>query len=119
MKEQLNLLLKRALSYFPTQLPVGTAQFDTFANDIIALAGNYADTDSMRFAIASMLIHAPHDKGSLSKHYFVVRLRKSAANQIASQVFQEIKTKQDAKNKPAEVTASNGTTPQNGKETAQ
>ncbi len=102
MKRQLNLLLKQILSRFPSKLPVGVAQFEAFCDEIIALAGNYADRDSMVFAIASMLIHAPHDKGSLSKHYFVVRLRKSAANQIASQAFQEIKTKQS---KPAEDTA--------------
>lgn len=91
----MKLLVKRLLSYFPNKLPVGTAQFESFANDIIELSGKYADELSMKFAIASMLIHAPHDKGSLSKHYFVVRLRKSAANQVASQVFQDIKAAQE------------------------
>jgi len=104
MRQQLRLLLTKALSYLPTKLPVGVTEFNKFADDVIALSGQYADRDSMRFAIASMLIHAPHDKGSLSKHYFVVRLRKSAANQVASQVFQEIKALQD-KPKPAEDTS--------------
>lgn len=95
-------LLKRLLSYLPSKLPVGTAQFDKFASDIIELSGPYADVDSMRFAIASMLIHADARHGSLSKHYFVVRLRKSAANQISSQVFQDIKAKQQAAHEAAE-----------------
>lgn len=101
----MKLIARRLLSYLPESLPVGTTQFDTFADDVIELAGNYADRDSMRFAIASMLIHAPAHKGALSKHYFVVRLRKSAANQIASQVFQDIKQEQDQKQKAASEAA--------------
>ncbi len=102
MKKQLKLIFKHLLSYIPEKLPVGITAFNQFADDIIELAGNYADKQSMLYAISSMLIHAPHDKGSLSKHYFVVRLRKSAANQVASQVFQQIKTAQE---KPAGDTA--------------
>lgn len=98
----MKLLLKRLFSRFATPLPVGMAEFDTWANSIIELGGQYADLDSLRFAIASMLIHADAKHGALPKHYFVVRLRKSAANQVASQVFQEIKEKQAAK--PVEVT---------------
>lgn len=105
--KQLVLTIKRLLSYLPTKLPVGTPQFETFADSIIELSGQYADRDSMRFAIASMVIHADHKAASLSKNYFVTRLRKSAANQVASQVFQDIKHKQDeaAKLKQAEDSA--------------
>lgn len=81
-------------SYFPTKLPVGTTEFEAWVDSIIELAGKYADRDSMKFAIASMLIHADARHGALSKQYFVTRLRKSAANQIASQVFQDLKQKQ-------------------------
>ncbi|CAM6004762.1 unnamed protein product [Sphagnum balticum] len=75
----------------------------------VHLEGKFADQDSMRFAIASILLHADSSKGSLPKHYFISRLRKSAANQIASQVFQDIKTKQQeaqvaAVSKPVEAT---------------
>ncbi len=109
--KQLRFALRYLLAFIPEKLPVGTTSMETFMLDIIDLAGQYADVDSMRFAIASMLIHAPANYGMLSKHYFIVRLRKSAANQIASQVFQEIKTKQaelEAKAKQeAEATATN------------
>lgn len=104
------LAIKRLLSYFPTKLPVGISQFESFADSIIELSGQYADVDSMRFAIASVLIHADHKYGSLPKNYFVVRLRKSAANQVASQVFQDIKTRQELAKQAAEVTAA--TTPE-------
>lgn len=88
-------LLKQFLSYFPSNLPVGKTEMSEFLNDIIELSGEYADRTSMEFAIASILIHAPSDKAALPKKYFVDRLRKSAANQVASQVFQDIKTAQD------------------------
>lgn len=83
------------MSYLPSKLPVGVSQFESFANDIIELSGQYADVDSMRFAIASMIIHADHKHAALPKQYFVTRLRKSAANQVASQIFQDIKTRQE------------------------
>lgn len=102
--ENARLLLKRILSYIPTPLPVGATEFDAWAASIIQLTGQYAEDTSMRFAIASILIHADSKKGSLSKHYFIARLRKSAANQVASQVFQDIKLKQDAAQKAAQAT---------------
>lgn len=103
---QLRYLLKYVLSYLPTPLPVGTTEFNRFADQIIELSGEYADRDSMRFAIASMVIHADHKAAALSKQYFVKRLRKSAANQIASQVFQDIKQLQE-KQKAEETAKTN------------
>lgn len=93
MIQQLKLI-KRLLSYFPTPLPVGLSQFNTWADSIIELSGDYADRDSMTFAIASMVIHLPAGTASVPKNFFVKSLRKSAANQVASQVFQDIKSKQ-------------------------
>jgi hypothetical protein len=93
---KVKLLLKQVRSYLPSQLPVGLTAFNAYADDIIELSGNFADKDSMVFAIASILIHIDAGTASVSKQYFVKRLRKSAANQVASQVFQDIKTKQQA-----------------------
>lgn len=101
----MKLLLKRLLSRIPTSLPVGLSEFETWSDSIIELSGTFADLDSMKFAIASILIHADARHGALPKNYFVSRLRKSAANQIASQIFQTIKTQQAEKQKQAEVTA--------------
>lgn len=88
------MLFKRFLSHFPTKLPVGLTEFNEWSDSIIALSGQFADTDSMRYAIASNLIHLPHTKSKVPKAYFVNTLRKAAANQVASQVFQDIKLKQ-------------------------
>src|ERR1700677_3822792 len=92
-------------------LPVGKTEMQAFMDDLIQLAGNYADKTSMEFAIASVLMHAPSDKGSLSKRYFLDRLRKSAANQVASQVFQDIKEQQAAAQAAAQAKVVEDTTP--------
>lgn len=88
------LFVKRVLSHFATPLPVSLPQFNSFVDDIIELSGQYADRTSMEFAISSILIHADAKHGALPKVYFVDRLRKSAANQVASQVFQDVKIAQ-------------------------
>lgn len=89
----MNLTMKRILSYVPTRLPVGLTEFEAWSQDIVDLT-NFADPDSLRFAIASMVIHLPANTGLISKNHFVRGLRKSAANQVASQVFQDVKLKQ-------------------------
>lgn len=90
-------------------LPVGMQEFEEFSQRIIAQAGPYADEDSMKFALATSIIHADASKGSIPDKFFIDRLRKAAANQVASQVFQDIKNKQAAKAaQPVEDT----TTPQ-------
>lgn len=112
LKNLKNVLTKIYLQFLATRstpLPVGTKEFDVWSDSIIELSGQYADRDSMRFALASIMIHADAKHGSLSKKYFIDRLRKSAANQIASQVFQDIKTKQaEAAAKQSEAQPSDG-----------
>lgn len=93
-------------------LPVGMTEFNEFATRIISKAGQFADEDSMRFALASILIHADAKYGSLPDSYFVDRLRKSAANQIASQVFQDVKAKQAAALEAAKNQAEATTSPE-------
>ncbi len=78
----------------PRPLPVGLKEFNEFADRIIKKSGNFADRMSMEFALASILIHADAKYGSLPDSYFIDRLRKSAANQVASQVFQNVKAEQ-------------------------
>ncbi len=90
----MRLIFRQLLSYFPTRLPVGMTQMLIWMDEISSLAGDFADKDSMRYAIASNLIHLPHTKAKVPKAYFVNTLRKAAANQVASQIFHDIKTKQ-------------------------
>lgn len=103
MKRQLILSLKRLLSHYPTNLPVGLTEFNAWAASIIELAGPYADSESMLQAIANLLMHAsPIDKAQtarsrIPKAWFVKGLRKGAANQVAAHVFYEIQKKNEVK----------------------
>ncbi len=90
----LRRLLNKLLSYKKTKLPVGLTEFHAWADSIIDLTGKFADTDSMKWAIASQVQHLDHKVDSIPKDYFVRTLRKAAANQIAAQVFTDIKEKQ-------------------------
>jgi hypothetical protein len=84
------------MSFIPTRLPVGLTEFHTWADEVIALAGNFADRDSMVHALANMIQHSSHSKAFVSKRYFANCLVKAASNQIAAQAILDIR---DAKAK--------------------
>lgn len=86
--------LDALLSYFPRQLPRGMTEFKSWSERIIKLTGPLADEDSMRFALASQVMHLGPQSSTKSDRYFIRSLRKAAANQVVSQVFQDIKQKQ-------------------------
>lgn len=94
MIKYVTLLAKQLMSFFPTAVPTGLTEFHIWSNSIIELAGQFADSDSMKYAIASNLIHLPSTKAYMPKRYFVKAMRKAAANQVASQVFMDIKLAQ-------------------------
>jgi len=107
MRDQLKFWTSYALVYLPRPLPVGLTAFDAWAKRVIGLAGPYADEDSMRFALASNILHLGSQQAYVPDIYFLRVLRKAAANQVSSQVFQDIKLKQQlAAQAQAEVTAS-------------
>lgn len=87
-------ILAQDLQNLERQLPTGTQEFEEFVARVVSITGQFADYMSMKFALASILIHADAKHGSLPDKYFADRLVKSAANQVASQVFQDIKNQQ-------------------------
>ena len=99
------MVLEQTEAEIERPLPVGLTEFNAFAARIIAQAGAFADEDSMKFALATSIIHADASKGSLPDSFFINRLRKAAANQVASQVFQDIKAKQQAAQEAAKQQA--------------
>lgn len=101
--------LKKIASLFPTKLPVGLAEFNEWSDSIIELSGKFADEDSLKFAIASMVMHLGPQRSSVPKNYFVSSLRKTAANQVAGQVFLDIKEKQKAQQEAAKTAAQSTT----------
>lgn len=77
-------------------LPVGLQEFEEWSDRIIEKAGKFADTDSLKYTLATNILHAEPGKDTYPDSWFITRLRKAAANQIASQVFQDIKAKKTA-----------------------
>lgn len=90
----MKLILLKLLSFVPRNLPVGMKEFDIWSNRIISLSGPFADADSMKFALASQIMHLGAQNARMTDQYFIRSMRKAAANQVASQVFQDIKNKQ-------------------------
>lgn len=111
LKQKRRLARLRKESLEPSRLPVGLTEFNKFCDDIIELAGQFADRDSLVYAIASNIIHIKHDCDAVPKDYFVKCLRKAAANQVASDQFVRIKEihdkrmAEDMAAKQAEATA--------------
>lgn len=103
--KQIKYIYKLIMSYFPAKLPVGLTAMHKFCDDVIELSGKFADIDSMKFAIATTIIHLDQGSAYVSKQFFVRRMRKAAANQVASAIFQEVKKRQDEEKAKAEATA--------------
>lgn len=88
-------LVKYLHSYLATPLPVTMAEYETWVESIIELAGPVADNRSMRWAISNMVPHIPPTASSYPKRFFVKCLRKGATNQIVFGAIQNIKAEQE------------------------
>lgn len=99
--------LKQLVSYFPTVIPTGMTQFNTYLDSIVELTGPIADADSMKWVISNEIMRLSPGRDRIAKAFFVKSLRKYAANQLAASVVMELKTKQEAvlKTQQAEATA--------------
>lgn len=95
MRAKLKKAVRLILSYIPQPLPIGRQAHEAWASEIIALAG-MPDNDSMRFAVAVMVLHAERSQYTLSKQSFVKQLKRSAANEVAGALMSELKAKQKA-----------------------
>ena len=85
------------------------AEFDNWVSSIISTY-DFPDNLSVRFAIATMIMHQGSSTANLSKHYVSLLVKASMSKQIASAKFQEIKQQADTlatieKQKTAEATA--------------
>jgi hypothetical protein len=106
--------LRKLLAYRATPLPFGVTEFEAWASDIIYLF-DLPDNDSIRFSLASTIMHYPSANkentkafAKAPKAFFGNMIRKTAANQVAGFIMQELKAKQQAeatKQKEAEEAA--------------
>ncbi len=97
--------------FFPSPLPTGVSEFNSWVDSI---AYTYqlptSDQDSLRFSLASQVMHLGPTVASKPKYYFALALRAGAAKQIAGNAFYEVKQNQAARQAAlaAEATASVG-----------
>lgn len=77
----------------PSPLPQGVQEFHIWADSIIK-AYELPNNDSVLFMLATMILHAKEDMAHAPKEYFGLRARKSAANQVAAGIMQDLKQKQ-------------------------
>jgi thiamine pyrophosphate-dependent acetolactate synthase large subunit-like protein len=92
MKDTL-LKLSRMLFSDVTRLPIGLTEFNVWADSIIKLSG-LPNNDSMKFALSNVVMQLKPDQAYVSKEYLANILIKGAANEIAAQVFMDLKKKQ-------------------------
>lgn len=109
--KRLSNLIKRISSYFPTKLPLGMSDFETWSNTIISLLGPGLENipaDDIKFVLTTNLQRLGPDEDKRSIQYFVRVIRAAAIKQVSAQVFQDVKLRQAeamAKLKQAEETA--------------
>lgn len=93
LKSRIRALIGLIASFLPTPLPKGYEEHKRWANSILELA-NCPDNDSTRFALAVMIMHCSSTENRKPKYFFVKQLEKAASNEIANNIAQEYKMKQ-------------------------
>lgn len=110
---KLKQLALRVRAFFPSPVPQGMTEFQEWTQSIIDLYG-FPDNDSVRFALATMIMHSGPFSAYVPKRRFAIMIKAGAAKQIAGAVFNEIKQKQiaqDAAVKASPPTLTAVTTP--------
>jgi hypothetical protein len=80
-------------NYFPSAVPQGMQEFEDWSSSIIKIYG-FPDNDSVRFALATMIMHSGPSAAYVSKRHYAIMIKAGAAKQVASQAFTEIKQRQ-------------------------
>jgi len=85
----------------PKALPMGVADFNFWADRIIAQAGIPiavgVSTESQKFALADMILNIGATEDYKEDAYFIKNLRKKAINQVAAHQREEIRTQVKAR----------------------
>lgn len=82
-----------ALALLPSRVPQGRTEFESWASSIISLYG-FPDNDSVRFALATMIMHDGPTAAYRPKFRYALMIKAGASKQVASAVFQDIKLRQ-------------------------
>lgn len=95
LKARLLRIATLLLSYLPTALPENEPAHLAWSDSILELAG-YPGNDSVRSAVASMVLHLDAGRTRASKQSFVAQIKRSIANQAAYNIMNDIKEKEKA-----------------------
>lgn len=104
-KEDLNVGDITATMMEKQPLPIGKSEFEIWSDRIIKSALVEAETASLKFSLAAMLMHLGPTEAFREDAFFILSLRKAAVNQTAHAMMTELKELQDEKKKLAEATA--------------
>lgn len=97
----MKLFFRKLLMRFKTPLPQGLTEFESWSDSIIE-AFDVPNNASVKFSLATMVLHLGQTESRKAKAYFGACLRKAAANEVAAFVMQDLKAKQKAAQKEAE-----------------
>lgn len=75
----------------PRPLPMGITEFNIWSDRLIAGAMVTATVESQKATLASMILHLGPTEDHKPDAYFIHSLRKLAANQVANEVFTQIR----------------------------
>ncbi len=94
----------------PRPLPMGRSEFDAWSDRILSgalLPGGEEDLlafkESLKFALAEMIMHLGKTESHKPDAYFIHTLRKGACNQVAHTIMCEIKKARDERIKAEEA----------------
>ena len=103
-------LLRQIAGLFPTAIPQGVTEFNAWSESIINTYNIQADPDSIKFALATMILHSGPTTAYKPKFSYFLMIRAGMAKQVAGAVFQDIKTKQQERIKAEQLAAQTPTT---------
>lgn len=103
---KLKKLFNQVRGLFPSALPTGMSQFDAWHEKLVATYDlPTQDRDSVRYALATMILHLGPTAAFKPQYYFVLAIRSACAKQVAGAAFQEIKLRQQAEEKARQEAA--------------
>lgn len=95
-------IIHKILSYFPTQLPRGTIEFNKFYHSLLDLYG-FPDNIIFKHAVASAIMHLKNIEAYKSKNYFGLTIKKAQANSTAFLILEQIREQEKAEAEKAKL----------------
>jgi hypothetical protein len=105
VKSTLKCRFSHILAYLPTKLPIGMTEYHAWLASILELAGPIADKMSMEWVVSNEVMVIKSGQDRVPKMFFVKRLRKFAANQLAASYVNQLKEQQKAVEEAAKAAA--------------